>query len=139
MHRLILFNVNMRDFNRTPIDLEPVEAEIQHDYHNLRRFAAPVLAFAGVVASSLGIAFAAGSGKLNVNPDRGLRKGELVTVYGKGFAPKSTGSIVECNDAHRQPTAEVAGHPVPVSCTDPLSTIVTTSRTGKLPPTSFQI
>jgi hypothetical protein len=77
--------------------------------------------------------------KFNVAPHTNLKRGQVVKVSGSGFVKNSTGAIVECNNTPGQPTIDVLNNEVPVSCTNPLSKLVTTSKTGKLGSTSFTI
>ena len=98
---------------------------------NHRLAALAFLLISGVALVGLtGVASAAAS--LQVTPDSGLTAGSSVTVSGSGFAADSTGGIVECNSAAVQPTIDVAGNAVPVSCTNPLDAITTTSASGTL-------
>jgi hypothetical protein len=91
-------------------------------------------------AGTLAYAAAAGAaGSITVTPSTGLAGGDSVTVSGAGFAASSTGGILECNDHPGQPTIQLAGNAVPVSCTSPLSKLVTTTSSGSLPTTSFTI
>jgi len=76
---------------------------------------------------------------LIVSPNMNLVNGQKISISGSGFAHGSTGTIVECNDDPSQPTVLVAGSPVPVSCTNPLSRLVTTSNAGKLAATFFTV
>lgn len=101
---------------------------------------AATLLLAFTVAGTLTFAVAAGAaGSLAVTPATGLAGGDTVSVSGSGFAASSTGGILECNDDPGQPTSQVAGNAVPVSCTSPLSKLVTTTTGGALPTTSFTI
>jgi hypothetical protein len=82
-----------------------------------------LLAFGGLAAAAA---------TLQVTPNSSLVEGSSVTLSGSGFADNSTGGVVECNNASGQPTINVVGNPVPVSCTDPLDALNTTSATGTL-------
>jgi hypothetical protein len=91
-------------------------------------------------AGALAFAATAGAaGTLTVTPTMGLAGGDTVTVTGSGFTASSTGGILECNDDPGQPTIQLAGNAVPVSCTSPLTKLVTTTTSGGLPTTSFTI
>jgi Neocarzinostatin family len=95
-----------------------------------------------LLAGSGTLAFAAtagAAGTLTVTPSTGLANGDTVSVSGSGFANSSTGGVLECNDDPGQPTIQLAGNAVPVSCTSPLSKLVTTTSSGDLPTTSFTI
>jgi len=78
-------------------------------------------------------------GSLTVTPQTNLSNGQSISVSGSGFAASSEGSILECNSDPNQPTVTVAGNQVPVSCTNPLSTLVSTSSSGALPTTTFVV
>jgi hypothetical protein len=82
---------------------------------------------------------AAGSARFNVTPHTNLRNGQTVIVSGSGFAKKSPGAIAECSTAPSQPTIEIDGNQVPVSCTDPLKKFETTTETGKLGTVAFTV
>lgn len=90
-----------------------------------------------ILALSSGKALAAGT--LVVSPSTNLTNGQTITVSGTGMAKGSTGSIVECNSDAAQPTVTLAGNQVPVSCTNPLTKLVTTSASGVLAATSFVV
>jgi len=72
---------------------------------------------------------------LIVSPDSELTGSESVTVTGTGFADSSPGNILECNETPDQPTVAL-GSPVngdlPVGCTAPSYSLVTTSATGTI-------
>lgn len=87
------------------------------------------------VVSSVALA----AGTLVVSPSTNLTNGQTVTVSGSGFAHNSTGAILECNSDTGQPTVVVAGNPVPVSCTNPLSAITTTDKSGNLAAKTFTV
>lgn len=96
-----------------------------------------------VVASVAGVLVLGGAvwaaASLIITPSTGLVSGQKISVSGSGFADSSIGAVVECNSDPTQPTVTVAGNAVPVSCSNPLSVLVTTSKTGVLPVTSFTI
>jgi len=98
-----------------------------------RRFAlfggitAAVLVAAPLVWMSLP---ASAAGSITVTPSAGLSAGTMVTVTGAGFAANNTGTVIECSGAPGQPTIAVLGNAVPVSCTNPLSHVVTTDASG---------
>ncbi len=77
------------------------------------------------------------AGVLSVSPSTNLVNGQNIDVSASGLAVKSIGSILECNNDPNQPTIQVAGSSVPVSCTNPLLKIVTTTSSGTLPATTF--
>lgn len=77
-----------------------------------------------------GVVEAAGS--LVVKPNTDLTNRQVVSVSATGLAHNATGAIVECNNDPNQPTIKVAGNPVPVSCTNPLSSLINTDRNGNL-------
>ena len=97
------------------------------------------VATAGVLAVA-GTASAA-TPTLTVAPSTGLQPtgSTAVTVSGSGYAASSLGGISECNSASGQPTIEVAGNAVPVSCSNPLNAITTTSGSGDLGPYPFTV
>jgi hypothetical protein len=96
-----------------------------------------VSAFFGVLAFA-GPASAAAT--LTVTPNTGLSAGTSVTIGGSGFADSSPGAYLECNSDAAQPTIAVAGNAVPVSCSNPLLHIITTSATGGIPAgTTFSV
>lgn len=74
----------------------------------------------------------AGTAQMTVDPGTCLKGGEVVAISGIGLKPNSPGGLAECNSAGSQPTITVAGNQVPVSCTNPLAQIVSTSSTGTL-------
>jgi len=76
---------------------------------------------------------------LTVSPATGLINGSVVTVSGSGYADNSTGAILECNNDPAQPTIVVEGSAAPVSCTNPLKKIETTSASGALGPVSYTV
>jgi hypothetical protein len=96
----------------------------------------PILLISGVFAFPA-IIWAAAS--LTVTPSTGLANGQKVTVSGSGLHDNSIGSILECNNDPSQPTVVTEGNAVPISCSNPLTTLVTTSKTGTLPATSFVV
>ena len=79
----------------------------------------------GLVASLVAVvgplSLRAGAGVPSVSLDRstGLLRGQQVKVTGTGFAPGATAGVVECSTAAGQPTVQLAGFNVDVSCTDP--------------------
>jgi hypothetical protein len=82
-------------------------------------FVAGVLS-AGVLAASSISASAAPS--ITVAPSSGLTDGATVTVGVSGFTD-GPGAITQCNNAAGQPTIQVAGNDVPVSCSDPFKNL----------------
>ena len=79
------------------------------------------------------------AGVISVTPSTGLTNGQKVTVSGSGMHDSSIGSILECNNDPNQPTVVTEGNAVPISCSNPLTTLVTTSKTGELPVTTFVV
>ena len=98
-----------------------------------------VLLLAALGATFLASTAASASPALAVAPSSGLTNGQSVVVSGSGFAANSTGAVIECNNASLQPTVTVLGNAVPVSCTNPLSGIKTTSSGGDLGSSSFTV
>src|SRR5438132_1572777 len=84
-------------------------------------------------------ATALAAGSITVSPRTGLSNGQSITVAGSGLVASSTGTIVECNNDPNQPNVTVAGNAVPVSCTNPLSTLITTDKNGTLAPKAFVV
>lgn len=76
---------------------------------------------------------------ISVNPNTNLTDGQTVNVSGSGFTPSTQGSIIECNDAKPQPTVSVFGNQVPVSCTNPINSLVKTDGSGNVPTTPFTV
>lgn len=72
----------------------------------------------------------AGGATLTIDPGTCLTGGMTVKVTGSGFHHSSIGGATQCNDATPQPTMSVEGQTVPVSCSNPLSNLLTTSGTG---------
>jgi hypothetical protein len=69
-----------------------------------------------------------------------LSGGTSVTVTGSNFDPTSTGALLECNDAANQPTISALGNDIPVSCSVPTNSLVTTTASGDIPAgTTFSI
>jgi hypothetical protein len=100
-----------------------------------------LVSFVGFLLTIVILLFApsvwAAAGVLSVSPSTNLVNGQNIDVSGSGLAVKSIGSILECNNDPNQPTIQVAGSPVPVSCTNPLLKIVNTTSSGTLPATTF--
>jgi hypothetical protein len=107
-----------------------------------RHRASTAVALVVLAAALGGLALAAeagASGTLLVSPSTGLTNGQSVTVSGSGFTASSTGGVLECNNDTSQPTVQVAGNNVPVSCTNPLLHLKTTSSSGDLASFSFTV
>jgi hypothetical protein len=81
----------------------------------------------------------AAEGSLTVTPNSNLSNNQTVSITGSGFAESSTGAILECNSDPNQPTVTFAGNQVPVSCSSPLSNLVTTTSSGSLNAVNFKI
>ena len=100
-----------------------------------------LVSFVGFLLTIVILLFApsvwAAAGVLSVSQSTNLVNGQNIDVSGSGLAVKSIGSILECNNDPNQPTIQVAGSPVPVSCTNPLLKIVNTTSSGTLPATTF--
>jgi hypothetical protein len=60
-------------------------------------------------------------------PAGGLSDTSPVGVSGEHFVAGTEGAMLECNGAPGQPTIPVEGNPVPVGCTNPLTTLFGTS------------
>lgn len=75
---------------------------------------------------------AAAAASLTVSPSTGLTNDQTVTVTGSGLANGTIGGIVECSSDASQPTIQVEGSPVSVSCTNPLSNLAKTTSNGTL-------
>ncbi len=101
----------------------------------LRKFI-PIALIAGMIAIPC-VVWAAGS--ITISPSTGLTNGQKVTVSGTGMHTSTIGSIVECNNDPSQPTVVTEGNAVPVSCSNPLTTLISTDKNGKLPATSFVV
>jgi hypothetical protein len=56
---------------------------------------------------------------IEVSPTTGLLDGQLLTVTGSGYAPNTVGGPVECNNAPGQPTVQIDGFAIGVSCDVP--------------------
>jgi hypothetical protein len=76
---------------------------------------------------------------VTVTPNTGLMSGTVVSVSGSLFDDNATGGLLECSTAAGQPTISVAGNDVPVSCTNPLLNLATTTATGDLAAKTFTI
>ncbi len=106
--------------------------------HKVARIVMPIaLALGGLGIANLASA-STGHKELKVTPVTHLRNGSRVVVSGSGFAPDATGSILECNDAPQPKTVEY-GNKVPVSCSNPLPYVVTTTSSGELKPKAFTV
>lgn len=81
----------------------------------------------GALVISTGAASATTS--IAVSPSTGLSDGATVTVGVSGFTD-GPGAITECNTATPQPTIQVAGNDVPVSCTNPFNSLQTVAGGG---------
>jgi len=84
-------------------------------------------------------AAASATATLVVTPSTNLTTGQKVTVSGTGLKDNSPGAIVECNGDPNQPTVMVEGSAAPVSCTNPLNSIISTTKTGVLTATTYTI
>jgi hypothetical protein len=78
-----------------------------------------------------------GSGTVTVDPATCLVGGQTVTVTATGLTPYSAttnffGALVECNTSPSQPTVDLAGNDVPVSCTGFLADSFTPNAPGSL-------
>ena len=79
----------------------------------------------GVVASLVAVvgpmplAARAAAPSISLDRSTGLLRGQQVIVTGTGFAPGVSAGAVECSTAAGQPTVQIAGFEVAVSCTDP--------------------
>ena len=102
----------------------------KHDHRYLRATATALL------FSGLGLLVfsgqAAATGTVQVTPNSGLSDGSSVAVSGSGFTASSAGGVIECNNTAGQPTIQVLGNAVPVSCTNPLLALTTTDGSGAL-------
>jgi hypothetical protein len=122
-----------------------VEAQGGRNKESVMYFLPTILAIGIVAWTGESISMAAPNAatyKLNVTPHTNLKKGQIVKVTGSGFAKNSPGSILECSDAPGQPTINFLGNKkdaIPVSCSNPLGKIVTTTNSGKIGSTSFTI
>jgi neocarzinostatin family protein len=76
---------------------------------------------------------------ITVVPNTGLVSGTVVSVSGSLFDDNATGGLLECSTATGQPTISVAGNDVPVSCTNPLLNLATTTASGDLAAKTFTI
>jgi hypothetical protein len=99
----------------------------------------PVVAFCGIIAATGASVTHSSGAKLEVTPRTNLTSGQRIHVSGVGFAKKATGGVVECNDAPGQPTVEVYGNKVSVSCTNPLTELFSTSENGSFTPLTFVV
>lgn len=100
------------------------------------RLLAPVLLLAPTLLLALPVTASAGGATISVTPSTGLTDGSVVSVSGSGFS--GAGAITQCSTAAGQPTISVAGNAVPVSCSNPLSKLVSFSG-GALAATSFTV
>jgi len=107
------------------------------------RLKIPVIRFfiSGLMLIGLTVlpATVAASATLVVTPSTNLTSGQKVTVSATGLKDNSPGAIVECNGDPNQPTVMVEGSAAPVSCTNPLNSILTTSKSGVLTATTYAI
>ena len=107
-------------------------------------FVRHALVFSALVGSVVWVAStpAWAAGTLHVSVATGLVQRQIVTVTGRGFAPRTYGYVLECNGTPGQPTVLV-GSPfdtsLPVGCSAPsLKHIVSTTANGVLS-TTFQV
>jgi len=80
---------------------------------------------AGVLSAGLIIAAtmaASAAPQITVTPNTGLTDGATVSVSASGFTD-GAGAVTECSSAMPQPTIQVAGNDVPVSCTNPFNNL----------------
>ncbi len=84
-------------------------------------FSALVIAISGVPASA--------APSISVSPTVNLGDAQTVTVTVTGFTD-GPGGITQCSTAAGQPTIQVAGKDVPVSCSDPLKSLQTVAGGG---------
>ncbi len=106
--------------------------ELQRRSHNRTRKTAAVLGAIGLSLGAAGISSASTSAKLSVTPRTHLKNHQKVFVSGTGFAPKTIVGASECSTAKYQPTIEVYGNKVSVSCSNPLKYIESTTSKGVL-------
>jgi len=93
-----------------------------------------------IVASTFAVTgLASAAASISVSATKGLTDGQSVTVTASGLATNSTGALLECNNDPNQPTVTVAGNQVPVSCSNPLSKVLTTDKNGNLAATAFVV
>jgi hypothetical protein len=106
--------------------------------HRSRALVAGAAVTLALIAAGPTAALAASSGaSIVVTPATNLANGQLVDVSGSALTPDVNGVLVECNSAPDQPTVEINGIVLPVSCSDPFGNqpsygqaIITTSGTG---------
>lgn len=85
-----------------------------------------------------------GTPTLTMSPGACLVGGTVVSLTGSGDVANSVGSFLECNSDPDQPTVDLLGHPIPVSCSNPIAQtpgpgLVTTLSNGGLGPYDFTI
>ncbi|MGH9017114.1 MAG: hypothetical protein ACRDY1_05125 [Acidimicrobiales bacterium] len=85
-----------------------------------------------------------GSATMTADPGTCIVDGTVVSLTGSGFTSGSVGTFLECSSDANQPTVMFEGSPIPISCTNPLSTnngpgITTVSSTGTIGPVNFKV
>jgi hypothetical protein len=84
-----------------------------------------------------------GTPTLTVNPGTCLVGGTIVSLTGSGYVANSLGLSFECNSDPDQPTVDIGGGSIPVSCSNPYTApgtdLITTSSTGALGPAPFTV
>jgi hypothetical protein len=101
--------------------------------------ASAVLLIAGLAGILTFAGPASAAGSITVTPNTGLSGGSVVSVSGSGLAAGSTGAILECNSDPSQPTITALGNSVPVSCSNPLNDIKSTTAGGVLTASNFTV
>ena len=71
-----------------------------------------------------------GGATVTIDPGSCIVNGTTVTVTGSGFTGSQAGAMLQCNTDNSQPTVMFLANAIPISCTNPLSKLVSTSATG---------
>jgi hypothetical protein len=84
---------------------------------------------ATVVCNKTSATATSGGASVTVDPATCLTSGTLVSVTGSGFTG-TEGAITECSATADEPTVSLAGEQIPVSCSDPISHVITLTGSG---------
>jgi hypothetical protein len=99
-----------------------------------------MLVLGGLLVTFVAVASASGP-SITITPRSHLTAKSNVVVTGTGFAHRSSGVLLECNLAPGEPATVIAGdgtpQAIPIGCSDPVG--VTTTRRGKVPPTTLKV
>ena len=103
------------------------------------KFLIKTLVFATLFSAVSFSGVAMAQATITVNPSTGLVKGQKVTVSASGLKANSDGAIVECNSAAQPEVQIIPGDSSPVSCSNPFTYVLETSKTGTIPATAFTV